>query len=93
MTIHEHLKSIGACNTAINWASTRKTGQQCWDETDRIDWIFWWAKQSKQIDQLAICNRLINATADAYAASLAFDKQKALILKIAKETLVCPFPN
>ena len=59
MTIHEHLKSIGACNTAINWASTRKTGQQCWDETERIDWIFWWARQSEQIEQLAICSRLI----------------------------------
>ena len=153
MTIHEHLKYINACEEAINWASSRKTGQQCWDETERIDWIFWWARQSRQIEQLTLCTRLIAesvaylknspaphaaayAYAAAYAAAEAFpcayaytkaahsakaaeaaaeeaayiddstvysylghvgrdarNKQRALNLKIAKETLVCPFPN
>jgi hypothetical protein len=48
MTIHEHLRSLNACEQAQIWASTRLTGQQCWDECEKINWIFWWTARTGQ---------------------------------------------
>ena len=42
MTVHEHLKRIGACAEARDWAAQYQTAQQAWDECERVDWFAWW---------------------------------------------------
>jgi hypothetical protein len=42
MTYAEYLKSIGACEEAIE-ESQNKTAQQVWDTCDRGDWMLWLA--------------------------------------------------
>ena len=91
MTIHEHLGSLNACEKAQIWASTRLTGQQCWDECERIDWILWWTAVTGQTEEVIKTTKKIatNYVADATIAS--YTAQKLLNMKIAKENLVCPF--
>ena len=42
MTVHEHLKRIGACAEARDWAAQYQTAQQAGDECERVDWFAWW---------------------------------------------------
>ena len=41
MTLQEHLRSLGACHSARNWAGER-TATEAWAEATRPDWLIWW---------------------------------------------------
>ena len=43
MTIHDHLRSIGACIEARDWARQFKTAQEVYDNNTTIGWLFWWS--------------------------------------------------
>ena len=42
MTVHEHLKRIGACAEARDWAAQYQTAQQVWDACEHVAWLAWW---------------------------------------------------
>ena len=83
MTIHEHLKNIGACKDAKKWALQFNTAQEVWDNNKKIDWLFWWAVRCGQAMNVAVAAKEIansvqhikneNSTAAAnYAADAAY---------------------
>ena len=92
MTIHEHLKNIGACKDAKKWALQFNTAQEVWDNNKKIDWLFWWAVRCGQAMNVAMAAKEIansvqhikneNSTAayDAYAAAAAADAAAAAVL-------------
>ena len=49
MTVHEHLRSLRACEKARTWAEQYQTAQEVWDNCDRIYWLFWWAARTGQL--------------------------------------------
>ena len=52
-TAKQHLRAIGACSEAREWAGER-TAQQCWDECPRADWLLWWAENTEANSNMAI---------------------------------------
>jgi len=42
MTVHEHLKRIGACAEARGWAAQYQTAPQVWDACEHVAWLAWW---------------------------------------------------
>jgi hypothetical protein len=41
MTHIDKLKSLNACEDAVNWASQFSTSQDAWDNCKRSDWMIW----------------------------------------------------
>ena len=72
MTIHEHLKAIGACQEARKWAKQFSTAEEVWKNNTRIDWLFWWVgKIGGQNEAVVKCAREYANDAVRWAAAAA----------------------
>lgn len=53
MTLQDHLKNIGACEEARQWAGTR-SALEAWEQCERADWLLWWAAKTPANDHQGI---------------------------------------
>jgi len=55
----EELEKVGACGSAIRWASEMKNGQSAWDNCERGDWMLWLAGKMSGKPESAKRKRLV----------------------------------
>src|SRR5574340_201946 len=53
--LHERLRSLRACNSAVEWAKGYTDPERAWNECERGDWLIWLAYK------LGIDEKLITA--------------------------------
>jgi hypothetical protein len=48
MKLKEELKSLGACQEAINWVGSRSR-KRAWLECERGDWMLWYLEKTQSL--------------------------------------------